>query len=389
MHITNTFLLFLSILILSCNISKRNEAEKIINKFSDEKIEDKREAIFEVYAAFENGRVIIKGETDNPSLKKELLSSLQSLKFKDEIIVLPDSSVGDKTYGLINLSVANLRSVPKHSGELATQALFGTPVKILKIEKDWYQIQTPDNYISWVDEAGVTPYSEIQFEDWKKSERIIFIKDNGLIFDDEQLKNPLSDVTMGNILEELERNPPIVKVRFPDGRIGFSESANWSNFNVFKKSIYPDTTQLKYTAKQLMGRPYLWGGTSARAMDCSGFVKTIYFMNGIILARDASLQTRHGGLIQNDGKFNQLQTGDLLFFGRKKTEIQSESITHVAFSFGGTEYIHASGKIKMNSFNPESKIYSDYRKKSFIRARKIIGFKNQKGIQQIKNHPWY
>ena len=83
MHKTNTFLLFLSILILSCNISKRNEAEKIINKFSDEKIEDKREAIFEVYAAFENGQVIIKGETDNPSLKKELLSSLQSLKFKD------------------------------------------------------------------------------------------------------------------------------------------------------------------------------------------------------------------------------------------------------------------------------------------------------------------
>ncbi|MBK6284521.1 MAG: C40 family peptidase [Draconibacterium sp.] len=119
-------------------------------------------------------------------------------------------------------------------------------------------------------------------------------------------------------------------------------------------------------ANQLMGRPYLWGGTSARAMDCSGFVKTLYFMNGVILARDASLQIKQGEKVEVENDFSNLQTGDLLFFGQKKSDDQPEKITHVAFSLGNTEYIHASGKIERNSFERNSAIYSEYRKNSFV-----------------------
>ncbi len=138
-----------------------------------------------------------------------------------------------------------------------------------------------------------------------------------------------------------------------------------------------------------MGRPYLWGGTSARAMDCSGFVKTIYFMNGIIPARDASLQIKQGERIEVENDFSNLQTGDLLFFGQKQSESQPEKVTHVAISLGNTEFIHASGKVERNSFNPESSIFSEYRKNSFLGAKRIIGFENTNNIQTIKNHPWY
>jgi hypothetical protein len=43
----------------------------------------------------------------------------------------------------------------------------------------------------------------------------------------------------------------------------------------------------------------------------------------------------------------------------------------------------------MNSFNPESPVFSEYRKNSFIRARRIIGAENSSGVVNLKEHPWY
>ena len=385
---SNIFIITL-LFVFSCSVDKQEDANKIINDFYAENNPDKRETIFEVQTISQKGRLILTGETDQPELKNKLLYSLQQFKIEDKITILPDSTVGDKEFGLINLSVANLRSKPNHSAELATQALMGTPVKILKIENGWFLIQTPDKYISWVDSDGIFPISKSQLDTWKYSNRLIFTGDNRTIYENESFENPVSDVVLGNILETIETQTKWVKVKLPDGRTGFSETKNWIDFNDFKDTVQTDSVRLKNLATSLMGRPYLWGGTSARAMDCSGFVKTLYFMNGIILARDASLQYKQGQIVDTENNFSNLLTGDLLFFGQKKSESQPEKITHVALSLGNTEFIHASGKIERNSFNPQSKIYSEYRKNSFIGAKRIIGYENKYGIQTIKNHQWY
>lgn len=389
MRTKNLIILFLFVAFFSCTTFKQNKVESLIEVFKKEKVPDKRETVFDVYTEIKNGKLILKGETDNPELKNLLLSDLDQFNIEDKIIVLPVSAVGIKTFGLINLSVANLRSEPIHSAELATQALFGTPVKILKNTNNWYLIQTPDKYISWIDEDGIFPASEAELNNWKNSKRIIYTGDFATIYETEKLEIPVSDATMGNILEEKERNNNILKVKFPDGRTGFTNSENWIDFNDFKNNIKPDTFKIATLARSFLGRPYMWGGTSVRAMDCSGFVKTVYFMNGIILARDASLQNRHGELIVADSELNDFQTGDLLFFGKKEENEKPEKVTHVALSLGHSEYIQASGKIKRNSFNPESSIYSEYRKNSFVRARRVIGAKYDNGIQPIKQHPWY
>jgi len=383
------FTLLLSFVILSCKVSNRIDAEEVISNFELENDIEKRETIFNIAAEFRKGDLILTGETDNLQLKNRLLSKLESFKFKDEIVLLPDSTVGNFEYGLITVSVANLRSKPMYSAELATQALMGTLVRILKKKGGWFQIQTPDRYISWIDSGMLTPVTKTELSDWKNSKRVLFKGDNGTVYQTNQLQNPVSDVTMGNIVIELERSLRNLKISLPDGRTGFVRKNDWIDFNDFKSNIQPDTTQLKQLAEQLIGRPYLWGGTSVRAMDCSGFVKCLYFMNGIILARDASLQTKYGNEINTKENFNLLQTGDLLFFGRKENDEQKEKVTHVSLSLGKTEYIHASGRIKVNSLNPNSEIYSEYRKNSFVRARRIIGSTNEYGIQLLKNHPWY
>jgi cell wall-associated NlpC family hydrolase len=240
-----------------------------------------------------------------------------------------------------------------------------------------------------VDEDGIFPLTGIQLTDWKNSERILFSGENEIVFETVEFKTPVSDLVMGNILEKINQTDKVVQVKLPDGRTGFVSSEYIVNFKVFKDTVKVNPIKIKEIAEQFTGRPYLWGGTSARAMDCSGFVKTIYFMNGLILARDASLQIRHGELIKTSANFDNLEIGDLLFFGKTEENGTSEKMTHVALSLSGTEYIHASGRIKKNSLNPESEIFSEYRKNSFVRARRIVGSEDRRGIQQLKEHPWY
>ncbi len=382
-------ILILPLILYSCHVNNRKQASEIIQKFEQEKAIDKSEMVFEIEAVYKKGNLILTGETDDRKLKNDLLTNLKSLNPTDRITILPDSTVGDHIFGLINLSVANLRAEPRHSSELITQALLGTPVKILKVKGSWFKIRTPDKYISWVDGAGISPITQKEFVGWKLSKRVIFKGNNGFVYKTNSFKLPVSDVTMGDILEKTGQNNFAIQVRFPDGRTGFSPIKNWVDFKTFKTNTIPDTTAMKQMALQMIGRPYLWGGTSARAMDCSGFVKTLFFMNGLILPRDATQQARYGDPVDTKINFNKVVTGDLLFFGKAATANSAEKITHVALSLGKTEYINEAGRMKRNSFDPKSKDFSEYRKNSFLRAKRVVGSADAFGVLQLKNHPWY
>jgi len=374
---------FTLIFLFSCE--KKQEVETIVRQFVAQKIPDRREVVFDVNVESKDGKLALTGQTDSETLKAKLVGSLQAFKFDDQIVVLPDSSVGSYKFGLANLSVANLRARPAHSAELTTQVLMGTPLKILKKEQGWYMVQTPDHYISWVDDGGLTLITEEELEVWRKVSRAIILSE--LEFMTSGISNPseiISDLTMGNIVEVIGQEGNYLNVRLPDGRSGFIPQSCCLDLEKFKNSVHPEKDSLMKLSKSFTGRPYLWGGTSSRAMDCSGFTKMVYYMHGVILARDASLQTKHGTLIQPNESLNNFEPGDLLFFGR-----DSSHVSHVAMSLGGDVYINASGKITENSFNPEKDNYSKSRKNGFIRCRRIFGNEGTEGIQLIKDHPWY
>jgi len=134
-------------------------------------------------------------------------------------------------------------------------------------------------------------------------------------------------------------------------------------------------------AKQMMGSPYLWGGASSKATDCSGFVKLVYYTQGIIIARDASQQARYGDSIDFTNK-NNLQPGDLLFFGSSV-----QRIGHVGIYLGNGDFIHSSGRVYISSIDPADPKYIVTRKN--VAARRILKSLNTEGIVRVKDHPWY
>ncbi|MCX6136508.1 MAG: NlpC/P60 family protein [Ignavibacteriales bacterium] len=107
-------------------------------------------------------------------------------------------------------------------------------------------------------------------------------------------------------------------------------------------------------------------------VDCSGFTKTVYNLNNIVLNRDASQQANQGVLVEPGKNFENLKTGDLLFFGTKGEGTHAEKVTHTAMSLGGGTFIQSSGRVKISSLVPKSPLFDEFRSRTFIRAKRIL-----------------
>src|SRR5690606_36011353 len=122
------------------------------------------------------------------------------------IKLLPDANLNGKVKGVINLSVANLRTKPSHSAEMATQTLLGTPVDVLKKDYGFYLVRTPEGYLAWVDSYGVNVKSEAEINTWANAEKAIFTNDFGHSFKEQsETAARVSDLVLGNILLVLDK----------------------------------------------------------------------------------------------------------------------------------------------------------------------------------------
>ncbi|HMN24998.1 MAG TPA: C40 family peptidase [Ignavibacteriaceae bacterium] len=390
------FLILILITVLSINIYSQSEMEKvnsILKEMKEKFAPDKRVAVFNIESSELDNKVLLKGETNLPEVKTELLKMIDQtkIKFEDQIEILPSENLGDKKFGVINLSAANLRLKPDHPAELVTQSILGTPIKVLKKGEDgFYLVQTPDGYVSWLDNDGFAFMDESELKDWLSSPKIIYTKVYGFSYTKaDENSQPVSDLVEGNLLKIIGEENNFFLINYPDGRVAYVKKDEAKLFIDWYKALNPTGETILNTAYHFMGIPYLWGGTSTKGMDCSGFTKTVYFLNGIILSRDASQQVNTGELVDTKDGWQNLQAGDLLFFGRKAEGDKKERITHVAIYIGDGDFIHAAGRVKINSFNPSKSYFSDYRKSGFIRAKRILTSVGKNGIEKILENDFY
>jgi cell wall-associated NlpC family hydrolase len=107
-------------------------------------------------------------------------------------------------------------------------------------------------------------------------------------------------------------------------------------------------------------------------MDCSGFTKLVYRLNGKELNRDADQQSLQGVTINPGKDFQNLKIGDLLFFRHSTLQHQSKKITHVGLYIGRKEFIHSSGSVHVSSFDPASPYFDTLLLQRFAKAQRII-----------------
>lgn len=328
---------------------------------------------------------------------EKVMPTMPNLKLAATL--LPAQALNGLTYGVANISVANNRSQPQHSAELMTQTLLGTPVRVLKKQGSFYLVKTPDSYLSWIDGGGVKTMDQAQYELWQKADKVIFTADYGHAYINPNIESQrVSDVVAGNILQLLATENDFFKVTYPDGRIGYLPKANAKLYNQWVKKANPTAEQILTAAKTFIGVPYLWGGTSVKGVDCSGFTKSAYFLNGIIIPRDASQQALVGlpiDVMENDyisveKCLKNLKAGDLLFFSiSKRRGISGGRVTHTAIYMDNGEFIQSAGMVKINSLVPTAANYDEGQSVTLVGARRILTEIGKPEITKVEHHDWY
>jgi len=109
------------------------------------------------------------------------------------------------------------------------------------------------------------------------------------------------------------------------------------------------------------------GGRSTAGFDCSGFVQTVFELNGIDLPRDTGQQIKLGKEIGND--YAEAQKGDLLFFSNSKGRVN-----HIGIYLGEGRFIHSSGMVKVIGLNSDDTLYNESYLKRYMHGRSIEEF---------------
>jgi cell wall-associated NlpC family hydrolase len=100
------------------------------------------------------------------------------------------------------------------------------------------------------------------------------------------------------------------------------------------------------TAFKFQGVPYVYGGSTPRGFDCSGYVQYVYNLHGVKTPRMAHHQYYAGTPVSRAN----LIPGDLVFF-----ETYTAGISHVGIYIGNNKFIHASssGAVRINGLDQE------------------------------------
>ena len=209
--------------------------------------------------------------------------------------------------GICNVTVAPVRAEGSDKAEIVTEILFGESADILEVNKNWTKIKMHyDGYEGWMDTKQLRSVTD---EDLAKRKVTVVTEDFSSVI----MKDGKTLLSIGSEVEF----PVVASRRSHDLR-----------------------ESIALAAKEFLNVPYLWGGKSFFAVDCSGFTQLVYKIHDIKLPRDTYQQAEVGVPLTF---VEESQPGDLAFF-----ENPEGKIIHVGIMLDNQRIIHASGKVRID-----------------------------------------
>jgi len=220
----------------------------------------------------------------------------------------------------ISASVADVRKAPRPDAGLNTQLLYGDEVVVFDEAEGFAWLQAErDGYVGYVSSGDLAaPGAEPTH---------VVTALRSFTYPGPDMKFPRSG--------QLSIGSQVAVTGFAETR-GTRYGLLPSGEAIVLQHLAPlgtTTDDFVAVAERLIDTPYLWGGSSAFGIDCSGLVQLSMRMTGRNVLRDSDMQEASLGTPVDAGAdFSELRRGDLVFWKG-----------HVAIMTDGENMIHANG----------------------------------------------
>ena len=284
-------------------------------------------------------------------------------KLRTIVSSLADNTQNTEHWGYQNLGIAhvdnhlNIRQEPNENGKLVGKLTKNAACEILAVDNGWAHIKSGK-----VEGYCKTEYlytGEDAIKRGKEVASMIAVVNTETLKVREQPNTDSVVITLIPKEEELEvvdvMDNGWVKFLLDDEEAYVSgeyvdveerlEKAVTLTELLYGQGVSDAKVSLVQYAKQFIGNPYVWGGTSLTSgADCSGFTLSVFKKYGISLPHHAASQAQMGTKVS----LADVQPGDLVFYAK------NGRINHVAIYIGGGQVVHASSPktgIKISSIN--------------------------------------